>query len=82
MRRTIKVKATFDPEAGVWFIEESDLPGLSAEAPTIEALADKLPGMILDLLEENGLDDDGACETVPIELVAHKTLQAKLDACA
>ena len=84
MHRTVTVQAAYDQEAGVWFVEESDLRGLSAEAATFEQLAKKLPGMILDLLEENGFDGDGDCHsgTVPIELIARQTLQAKISASA
>lgn len=78
MRRTITVKATYDPDADVWFIEESNLPGLSAEAKTVEALAAKLPGMVVDLFEENGIldgvDDHGR---PPIELIAHQFISTK-----
>ena len=45
----------------------SDLEGVNAEAPSLEELLQKLPGVILDLLEEEGFDD----AEVPIELVAH-----------
>lgn len=79
MHQTVTVKACYDPDAGVWFVEESDLPGLSAEAATIEALAEKLPGMIIDLIEENGTADG---IDVPIELVAHRSLSAKMPAAA
>jgi hypothetical protein len=34
-----------------------DLRGLVTEAESIEALRAKLPGMIIDLLEENGISD-------------------------
>jgi hypothetical protein len=34
-----------------------DLKGLVTEADTMEALRTKLPGMILDLLEECGISD-------------------------
>lgn len=40
----IIVKAARDAEAGVWFVESSDLPGLNLEADTLEELTDKLPG--------------------------------------
>jgi hypothetical protein len=33
------------------------LRGLVTEAESIEALRAKLPGMIIDLLEENGISD-------------------------
>jgi len=54
MTGNIIVKAARDADAGVWFVESSDLQGLHLEADTLEALADKLPGAILDLLEACG----------------------------
>jgi hypothetical protein len=74
--KVVKVHAAYDAEAGVWFVEDSTLPGLSAEADTFEALAAKLPNMIADLMEDAG--DDWHC--VPIELIAHRTLQASISA--
>lgn len=73
--RLILVKAAFDPEAAVWFVESSDLAGVNAEAPTLEALLEKLPGVVLDLLEEGGVDDEDA--EVPIELVAHASTRVR-----
>jgi predicted RNase H-like HicB family nuclease len=55
MARPIVVTADWDPEAEVWVATSRDLRGLVTEAETIEALRAKLPGMILDLLEENGI---------------------------
>jgi predicted RNase H-like HicB family nuclease len=52
--RTITVRAAWDPEAGVWYIEHSDLPGLHIEGATPLELYDKLPGAIEDLLEGSG----------------------------
>jgi hypothetical protein len=40
---------------------------VNAEAASLEELLQKLPGVVLDLLEEEGFDD----VEVPIELVAH-----------
>jgi hypothetical protein len=51
---TITVKAAWDPEAGVWYIEQSNLPGLHIEAETAVELYNKLPGAIEDLLEGSG----------------------------
>jgi hypothetical protein len=51
---TITVKAAWDPEATVWYIEHSNLPGLHIEAGTPLELYDKLPGAIEDLLEGSG----------------------------
>jgi predicted RNase H-like HicB family nuclease len=57
MARPIIVTADWDPEAGVWVATTRDIPGLVTEASTVEALRAKLPGMILDLLEEAGESD-------------------------
>jgi predicted RNase H-like HicB family nuclease len=66
MARPIIVTADWDPEAGVWVATTRDLHGLVTEAETIEALRTKLPGMILDLLEEAGITDKPAS----IEIIA------------
>jgi predicted RNase H-like HicB family nuclease len=66
MARPIVVTADWDPEARVWVATTRDRRGLVTEAETIEALRAKLPGMILDLLEEAGESDLPAS----IEIVA------------
>jgi predicted RNase H-like HicB family nuclease len=53
MARPIVIHADWDPEAAVWVATTNDLRGLVTEAETIETLRKKLPGMILDLLEEH-----------------------------
>ena len=55
MGRSITVKAAWDSEAEVWYIEHCDLPGLHIEAETPIALYSKLPGAIEDLLEGSGM---------------------------
>lgn len=57
MARPIVVHADWDPEAEVWVATTQDLRGLVTEADSIEALRAKLPGMVLDLLEESGVTD-------------------------
>jgi predicted RNase H-like HicB family nuclease len=77
----IVVKAARDAEAGVWFVESSDLPGLNLEADTLEALAEKLPGAILDLLEAGGdLPGGGDAHDVPVELIAHASTRVRIAA--
>jgi len=66
MSRPIVIHADWDPDAPVWVATTQDLRGLVTEADSIEALRAKLPGMILDLLEENGISDLPAS----IELIA------------
>jgi predicted RNase H-like HicB family nuclease len=57
MSRPIVIHADWDPDAAVWVATTRDLRGLVTEAESIEALRAKLPGMILDFLEENGISD-------------------------
>lgn len=66
MARPIVVTADWDPEASVWVATSRDLRGLVTEAETVEALREKLPGMVLDLLEEAGIADP----PVSIEIIA------------
>jgi predicted RNase H-like HicB family nuclease len=74
MRRgLIVIKAAYDAEAAVWFVEASDLEGVNAEAPSLEALLQKLPDLVLDLLEEEGLDE----VELPIEVVAHASTRVR-----
>jgi Domain of unknown function (DUF1902) len=67
MGRTIVVDATWDPEALVWVATSEDIP-LVTEAPSIDALMAKLPGLLQDLLEDA---DDGEEVDVPFHLNAH-----------
>lgn len=64
--RPIVIHTDWDPEGAVWVATTADLKGLVTEAKTIEALCAKLPGMILDLLDEYGVSDLPAS----IEIVA------------
>ncbi len=45
------VRAAWDGEASVWFTLDSDIPGLVADAATVEELAAKAAAMLPDLLE-------------------------------
>lgn len=67
------MKAEYDAEVAVGFVESSDLEGVTAEASSLEALLQKLPGSVLDLLEEEGLDD----VEVPIEVVARASTRVR-----
>lgn len=57
MARPIVIHADWDPDAEVWVATTTDVPGLVTEADTMEALRAKLPGIILDVLEEQGTAD-------------------------
>jgi len=53
------VRAEWDPDASVWVVVESDVPGLCTEASTQEELVAKLRVMIPELLELNDGDSFG-----------------------
>ena len=53
-RARLKVAAGWDPEAKVWYIAASNLPGLHLEGATPQELYNQLPGAIEDLLEGSG----------------------------
>lgn len=73
--RTIRIDAQWDPEAQVWVAISADIP-LVTEAPTVDALAAKLPGLIQDLLE-----DEAEVELeVPFELISHCASTVKVHA--
>ena len=49
------VNAAWDDEARVWYVQDSNVPGLATGADTFEALIEKLKIVIPELLAENGL---------------------------
>ena len=49
--KQIKVIATRDDEAGVWFATSDDIGGLVVEAETLEALHEEVIAAIRDLVE-------------------------------
>jgi hypothetical protein len=79
MHKIIVVKAAYDADAGVWWVEGGDIEGLNLEADSLEELLHKLPGAITDLLEASGDDEYGKAD-VPIEVIAHATTRLRLSA--
>lgn len=55
--RVYFVKAEWDDESGVWFVSQTDVPGLVAEAETPSELLSLLDTLIPEMLEANGLGD-------------------------
>lgn len=47
------VRADYDSASKSWCVFDSDVPGLSTDADTLEELGAKLPDMIVELLELN-----------------------------
>ena len=52
---TRHVHVQHDAEAGVWWAESDDLPGLVSEVPTLDGLVDRLATMAGDLLRAHGV---------------------------
>lgn len=73
------VNAVWDPEASVWVATSEDVPGLVAEASSIEELSEKLKILVPELLElnEHLLDRETppVIETPQILLTAQRELQ-------
>ncbi len=67
------VNAVWDPEASVWVVTSEDVPGLVAEASSIEELSEKLRILVPELLELNKHLPDR--ETLQILLTARRELQ-------
>ena len=69
MPKIFFIRADWDEEASVWVATSDDVPGLVAEADTIELLSAKLEYLIPELLDANGYPDG---HDVPFELLARK----------
>ena len=54
----------------MWYVSESNVPGLATEAATLEAMESKLLRMVPELLELNASLPPR--EAVPFELIARK----------
>lgn len=64
------ITCRWDPEASVWYVAESDVPGLVTEAATIEEMERKLRAMVPELLALN--ESEHIPGPVPFELIARK----------
>jgi predicted RNase H-like HicB family nuclease len=72
--RVAVLKAAFDEDAHVWYVESSDIEGLHVEGDTFEAFRRNVADAAADLLE-----GDGAAE-VHIEIIAHASVRARVAA--
>ena len=65
-----EVRAHWDAEAGVWWAESDDIPGLVTEAKTFDDLVSNVCALIPDLLELNGISNLPA--EVPVSFKADR----------
>ena len=49
-----EIRIEWDAEAGVWYVEDSNVPGLVGEAGTLEAMMALPQVRVPEMLEENG----------------------------
>lgn len=68
--KTYFVKAEWDAEAGVWYVDDTNVPGLCTEAETADELFRKLDVMVPELV---ALNDGSERQSVPFELIAHRS---------
>lgn len=71
MAEGLVVNAFWDEQASVWVATSEDVPGLITEAPSVDALVEKLSKMVPELLALNG--DATHLKDIPISL--HSELQ-------
>ncbi|MBF8273291.1 MAG: hypothetical protein HW380_2396 [Magnetococcales bacterium] len=75
--KEFKIKAAWDPEAQVWYVENSDIPGLMTEAATLESLSEKIGTMIPELLRMND-PEFFTRHRVPFRLVGERLEEIEL----
>jgi len=71
MPNTRHVHTTYDPESGVWWAESDDLPGLVSEAPTLDALVERVMAVAGELLVAN----EGTAEGVSLQFITTRQVQ-------
>jgi predicted RNase H-like HicB family nuclease len=77
--RKFVIVVEWDEEAGVWFVDETDVPGLAAEADTLDDLVDRLKRLVPELLELNGVvPRDSHLSRIPFSVMVNKLQSAPL----
>ena len=62
-----------DDEAGVWYVSDSDVPGLVAEADSERDLIVKIRELVPELYELNRhLFDQSQLETIPLRMTSSR----------
>lgn len=68
MPETITVKIARNQDHGSWYIQDSSLIGLSAEAASLQELVDGLPDQVSTTLQKNDRDGHAELSQFVIEL--------------
>ena len=69
--RVAVVKAAHDDDAGVWYVEHSDVEGLHVEGETFKSFCRNVADAVSDLAEADGAGD------VHVEIIAHASVRAR-----
>ena len=76
---TYHATMSWDEEAGVWYVSDTDFPGLVAEAGTQSELVRKIRQLVPELFEANRhLFDEAISETIPLQLTSSRLEAVKL----
>jgi predicted RNase H-like HicB family nuclease len=67
-----KIESYWDEESEVWVASSDEIPGLSTEADTIEALMQKLRNIVPELLLLNQIIQSDEVNAISIEIVSHR----------
>ena len=79
MAHTYHVTISWDEEVGVWYVSDTDFPGLVAEADTQRELVRKIHQLVPELFEANRhLFDEAISETIPLQLTSSRLEAIKL----
>ena len=79
MVHTYHATLSWDEEARVWYVSDTDFPGLVAEAGTQQELVRKIHQLVPELYEVNRhLFDESVCETIPLQLTSSRLEAIKL----
>ena len=69
--RVAIVKAAYDDEAAVWYVEHSDVEGLHVEGDSFEVFCKNVAIGVGDLVSSEGAAD------VHVEIIAHASVRAR-----
>lgn len=79
----LEIRAEWDDEAQVWVATSDDVPGLVAEAPTIEVLVERLRAITPELMELNrgivGQPFERMSDAIDALLASHRKRSAETE---
>ncbi len=73
MKRTYFAEISRDEEAGVWYVSDTDFPGLVAEAASESDLAKKIRELVPELYALNRhLFDEPVVDAIPLRVTSSR----------